>query len=61
MENANKRKGWKELLDNINVLVDGKFQIEKKVEGLRFRGSANQRIVDVKKSMACGDIVTLEY
>lgn len=61
MENANKHKGWKELLDNINVLVDGKFQLEKKVEGLRFRGSANQRIVDVKRSMAAGDIVTLEF
>lgn len=61
MENANKRKGWKELIDNINVLVDGKFQLEKKIEGLRFRGSANQRIVDVKKSMASGDVVTLEF
>lgn len=62
LENLDKRKGWRELIENIDVLVDGKFEIDKKQDGLRFRGSSNQRIVDVKKSLeARGEIVILEY
>jgi anaerobic ribonucleoside-triphosphate reductase activating protein len=40
-----------ELLDNIDVLVDGRFDINKKNTLLQFRGSSNQRIIDVKKSL----------
>ena len=46
-------KEWKEtpeLLSYIDVLVDGKFIEKKKDIKLRFRGSSNQRIIDVKKS-----------
>ncbi len=41
---------YKKLLDNIDVLVDGKFEIKKKTFDWQFRGSKNQRIIDVKKS-----------
>ena len=40
-----------ELLRNIDVLVDGPFDIDKKNLDLRFRGSSNQRIIDVPKSL----------
>lgn len=40
-----------ELLSYIDVLVDGEFQIEKKDIRLKFRGSTNQRILDLKKSL----------
>ena len=47
----------KKMLDNIDVLVDGKFILELKNPSLAFRGSSNQRIIDVKKSLKSGEIV----
>ena len=42
---------WKELLLATDILIDGKFDINKKSLLLKFRGSKNQRIIDVKKSL----------
>lgn len=41
----------RELLEHLNVLIDGKFIEELKDLTLRFRGSKNQRIIDVQKSL----------
>ena len=41
-----------EMLSLIDVLVDGEFVIDKKDIRLRFRGSSNQRLLDVKQSLA---------
>ncbi len=41
----------KEMLSLIDVLVDGEFHLEEKDLNLRFRGSANQRVIDVPKSL----------
>lgn len=45
------------LLRNIDVLVDGEFHLEEKNLSLRFRGSDNQRLLDVAKSLDLGRAV----
>lgn len=46
-----------EFLSLIDILVDGPFILEKKDISLKFRGSANQRIIDVKETRTSGKIV----
>lgn len=45
------------ILACLNVLVDGPFEIAKKDLLLRFRGSSNQRLIDVPKTLAVGTVV----
>ena len=49
----------KELLQLIDVLVDGPYMKEHRDEDLFFRGSSNQRIINVKKSLEKGEVVEL--
>lgn len=57
LEGGKTRKAWLELLKRCSVLVDGRFEIEKRSLELLFRGSSNQRLIDVKRSLATGAVV----
>lgn len=46
-----------EILSLVDILVDGRFVEERKRLGLRFRGSDNQRIIDMNKTRGAGEIV----
>ena len=50
-------EGQKMLLESIDILIDGPFLLAQKSLEIAFRGSRNQRILDVKKSLAAGKAV----
>ena len=54
------KKEIMEFLKTIDILVDGKFEIDKKSLDNIFAGSSNQRIIDVKKSLEQNQIILVE-
>ena len=50
----------KEVMSYIDVLVDGKFEEDKKDLKLKFRGSSNQRIIDVQQSLKTHKVIPYE-
>lgn len=53
------RDDARKLLDNIDVLVDGPFMLNERSLELRFRGSRNQRVIDMNKTRQSGAVVLL--
>ena len=49
-----------EMLSYIDILVDGRFRLAEKDISLQFRGSRNQRIIDMNATRAAGEVVIWE-
>lgn len=56
-EDLLKREDVQKLIHNVDVLIDGQFQIQNKDIRLKYCGSSNQRVIDVQKTLSEGDIV----
>lgn len=50
----------KEVSKYIDVLVDGQYVDELRNPTLKWRGSSNQRVIDVPKSLITGDVITID-
>ena len=51
----------KEILNYVDIIVDGEFRIEERDLSCAFKGSRNQRIIDVKKTMERKSIVEYQF
>ena len=60
MLRAMDRPHLQDLLDEIDVLVDGPYLAEKRALSMRFRGSSNQRVIDMRKTKELGTITEIE-
>ncbi len=59
LEMGKKNKYIIEILNNIDVLVDGKFMLAERSMDLYYKGSRNQRIIDVRKSLNNGKVILI--
>lgn len=61
LKNSNNDNKYMELLSRTDILMDGKFVKDLMNENLLFRGSSNQRAIDVKKSLQENKIIIHEF
>lgn len=61
LDKAKKEPNIIELLENVDVLVDGRFVLEEKSFDVPFRGSKNQRLIDPKRSLKLGKVVLANF
>lgn len=55
------KKHFIDYLSQVDVLIDGPFKIEVRSLNLSFRGSTNQRVIDVQKSLQSEQLVLLDW
>lgn len=56
LQNRDSKKGWLDFIKYIDVLVDGRYQENNKDLSLCFRGSTNQRIIDLQRTLHTGKL-----
>ena len=57
LKGSKKNMAWRKLLNETDTLVEGRFELDKKNFLLKFRGSENQRIIDLKTSRLNNEVV----
>lgn len=57
LEKAKQNVNIQYILENIDILIDGKFEKDLKSDSVLFRGSTNQRAINTKESLKTGSIV----
>ena len=57
LEDEKRRK----ILEYVDVLVDGRFEIDKRNINLKYRGSENQRVIDVKKTLMSDSVELYDF
>ena len=60
LEKGRENGAVKKLLSCLDILVDGRFVLSERSLELKFRGSKNQRLIDVPLSLKCGKAVEIE-
>lgn len=61
VKNANENNGYMDLLNQADLLIDGKFEEELMNENLLFRGSSNQRVIKCRESIESGNLLLHEF
>lgn len=61
LKNSNEENCFIELLSMIDILIDGRFEKTLKSSEAKFRGSINQRSIDVKKSLKEKRVIEYEF
>lgn len=59
MKAKDTRSDWNDFIRYIDVLVDGRFEADKKDLSLCFRGSSNQRLIDMQRTLDSGRVTLL--
>ena len=61
LNNGNDVNGYLNLLNSTDILIDGKFDIDKRSISVPFRGSTNQRAIDVKSSLSKNEVCLYDF
>lgn len=61
LQKLDDKNHFMELIKRTDIIIDGKFEEDKKNENLMYRGSSNQRAIDVELSIQNGKIVEYEF
>ena len=60
-EELKKFKDFDRIVQDIDYLIDGRYVDSLRDLSLKYRGSSNQRIIDIKKSLSSGQIILCEF